>query len=270
MALHPLLICAPPSSALILPPLSPPHSAPHNPSLQQSQPSSNGWLTTTSMQRRIMWSSTVSQSSGPGTLTLASPPLPSAPTILPEPSRASSILLATQLQLPSCPSHSPSSTNLLTPCLPSATPGTTGACFVQLSAWPLLASSTPVSSLGKQCLPHPSSLSTPSNLWRMGPMLLSFSPPVQWTPLALLSPSPCQRFLSQHVQSKPSKSFARTIQPLSPSSLSKTTCLSTTICSSPLSIAASRQVASLPKATPATPSDAAPPLGLQPMGLTPP
>ncbi|SAM85601.1 uncharacterized protein UBRO_20920 [Ustilago bromivora] len=48
-----------------------------------------------------------------------------------------------QPQPPSCPSCSPSSADLSTPCLPSATPDTTGACFVQLSAWPLCASSTP-------------------------------------------------------------------------------------------------------------------------------
>ena len=52
-------------------------------------------------------------------------------------------------------------------------------------------------------------------------------------------------------------------------SLSKVACLSTTIHSSPPSIAASRHVASLPRATPATPSGAVPPLGLQPTGLTP-
>ncbi|SPC60914.1 uncharacterized protein UHOD_11193 [Ustilago sp. UG-2017b] len=269
MALHPLLIHTPPSSALILPPSSPPRSAPHNPSLRQSQPSSNGWLTTTSMRRRITRSGAVSRSSGPSTSTLASPPLPSAPTVLPEPSGASSVPLATQLQPPSCPSRSPSSANLSTPCLPSATPGTTGACFAQLFAWPSCASSAPASSLGKRHLPHPSSLSALSNLRRIGPTPLSFSPPAKQTPLALVSPSLRQRFLSQHLRSKPSKSFAGTVQPPSPSSLSKVACLSTTIHSSPLSIAASRHVASLPRATPATPSGAAPPLGLQPTGSTP-
>ncbi|KAJ1044003.1 hypothetical protein NDA10_005537 [Ustilago hordei] len=93
MASHPLLAPAPPSSARISPPLLPPCFTPHNPSQRQPQLSSNGWRTTTGMQGHIKQSGAVSQYSGPGTSTLASPPWPSAPTASPGPSEASGIPL---------------------------------------------------------------------------------------------------------------------------------------------------------------------------------